>query len=238
MLSAETLNSLYQNGAYLESNPHWHVEDSPWKAAQILRALEQTGLTPRTVAEIGCGAGEILRQLQLRLPGSRFTGYELSPDAYKLCLTRRQHNLEFRNEDPLTEGNREYVDLLLVIDVVEHVEDCFTFLKKCRPKAAHTIFHLPLDLSVQTLLRPQALLEERRRVGHIHYFTKETALACISEAGYRVIHSFHTCKPMDEPHRQLYKKLINGSRKLLYSVSPDAAARWLGGFSLMVVAEG
>ena len=237
MLSKETLAPLYQQGAYLECNPQWHAEDSPWKAAQILRALQKNGLNPRTVAEVGCGAGEILCQLRLHLPESEFVGYELSPDAFRLCQTRQAPGLTYRNDDPLSEMNEDFYDLLLVIDVIEHVEDCFSFLRKCRQKAKNTVFHIPLDLSVQTILRPQALLEERRRVGHIHYFTKETALACLTEAGYRIVDCFHTCKPMGESHRRISKKIINGSRSLLHSVNPDFAARLLGGFSLMVVTE-
>ena len=59
---------MYQSGEYVEKNPTYHVEDSSWKAEQIVRMMKQNQLQPRTVCEVGCGAGEILRQLQTQLP--------------------------------------------------------------------------------------------------------------------------------------------------------------------------
>ncbi len=81
----------YVGGEYLGHNPTWHVEDSAWKAEQILAALKRNGLHPATVCEVGCGAGEILSQLHARLPSHVvFTGYEISPQAHALALTREQ----------------------------------------------------------------------------------------------------------------------------------------------------
>ncbi|HVQ39324.1 MAG TPA: hypothetical protein VMS31_17425, partial [Pyrinomonadaceae bacterium] len=57
-------HSIYQTGEYVERNPTYHVEDSPWKAQHILSLMQKNALQPRTICEIGCGAGEILRQLQ------------------------------------------------------------------------------------------------------------------------------------------------------------------------------
>lgn len=33
------LEQLYTSGEYLEKNPTWHVEESPWKAKQVIRML-------------------------------------------------------------------------------------------------------------------------------------------------------------------------------------------------------
>ena len=38
--------SIYSDGSYLESNPGWHAEDSPWKAQQVLRMLKQHDIHP------------------------------------------------------------------------------------------------------------------------------------------------------------------------------------------------
>ena len=54
----------YTTGSYLESNPDWHVEDSAWKAEQVQAMLDRHSIAPRTVCEVGCGAGEVLRQLR------------------------------------------------------------------------------------------------------------------------------------------------------------------------------
>lgn len=58
---------IYKDGEYLKKNPTWHVEESPFKAKYILEMLRRNNLSPRTVCEAGCGAGEVLRQLQLQM---------------------------------------------------------------------------------------------------------------------------------------------------------------------------
>ena len=71
-------HSIYETGEYVEHNPTYHIEDSSWKARHILDLVQKNSLQPRTICEIGCGAGEILKQLQSHLPAdTEFFGYEI-----------------------------------------------------------------------------------------------------------------------------------------------------------------
>src|SRR2546427_10552225 len=109
--------SIYQTGEYVARNPTYHVEDSAFKAAQILRMIEKHELRPRSVCEVGCGAGEILKQLQSSLPAdTRFLGYEISPQAFALCEERANDRLSFVCQDLLTAETVPF-DLLLCLDV-------------------------------------------------------------------------------------------------------------------------
>ena len=75
----------YTSGDYMEKNPTWHVEESPWKAKQILRMLARNHLAPTTICEAGSGAGEVLRQLQQNMTEECiFWGYNISPQAFEL----------------------------------------------------------------------------------------------------------------------------------------------------------
>jgi hypothetical protein len=67
--STTMAEACYTSGSYLEKNPLWHTEESSWKAEQIMRMLNRHNIVPRTICEVGCGAGEVLRQLQPRLGG-------------------------------------------------------------------------------------------------------------------------------------------------------------------------
>ena len=60
--------SLYIDGRYESLHPTWHAEDSEWKGRQVIAMLRRNHLEPRTVCEVGCGAGGILRMLQRNLP--------------------------------------------------------------------------------------------------------------------------------------------------------------------------
>jgi SAM-dependent methyltransferase len=225
--------SIYSDGSYLATNPTWHVEDSPWKARQVLRMLAQHQLHPQTIAEVGCGAGEILRQLLPALPEASFAGFDISKDAIEIARRRETERLRFFHAD-ICNTPRAF-DVLLTMDVVEHVEDCFGFLRAIRDKAEYKIFHIPLDVSLSQLLRNR-ITYARQNVGHLHYFTKDTALALLRETGYQVLDYFYTPEyeiaPKDPAH-----KFMAAVRSVSMKVAPNFTAMALGGCPLLVLAR-
>ncbi len=229
--------NIYTQGAYLEHNPTWHIEDSPWKARHIIEILRRNKIRPRTVVEIGSGAGEILRQLQLSLDAeAQLVGYEVSPQAIALSQARANQALRFVQGDFLS-ASTEYFDLVLMIDLIEHLEDYLGFLRAVRPRGEYKLLHIPLDLSVQTVLRMEPILRVRRQVGHLHYFTKELALQALCDSGYTIIDHCYTASMNDLGPRTLRHRLASLPRRLLYSVHRDLAVRLLGGYSLLVLAR-
>lgn len=228
---------MYQSGEYLEKNPCWHAADSPWKAAQILKMIREQNLNPATVCEVGCGAGEILNRLHAELPAANFFGYEVSPQAYEICSAKTKERLQFRLGDLLE--TEERFDLLLCIDVFEHVPDYLSFLERLRGRASRFIFHIPLDLSALSLLRPARLMKTRYGVGHLHMFTAETALAVLKDTGYETLDSFFTAGglELEKNQKRLRTVLANLPRRVLGKFSPRLAARILGGYSLLVFAK-
>ena len=181
------MKTIYEDGTYLENNPKWHEQDSPWKAKQIIKMLKKHNIIPSRVCEVGCGAGEILNCLANNFgDGVVFYGYDISPQALEICRKKEKYNLHFFLKDLFDEEDLTF-DVVMAIDVFEHVEDYFGFLRKLKNKGAYKIFHIPLDLSVQTVLRNHSILKSRSLVGHIHYFTKESALTTLKDIGYEVL---------------------------------------------------
>lgn len=136
----------------------------------------------------------------------------------------------------LPPDERPAFDLLLCIDVFEHVPDYIGFLRALRPKADRTIFHVPLDLSVQSVLRSSPIMNTRKQFGHLHYFTRDTALATLQDCGYDVIDSFYTAVGA-ERGRGVKSLIAKWPRKILAAFSQNLAARLLGGHSLLVLAK-
>lgn len=230
----KTDKNIYASGEYLEKNSTWHVEDSPWKAIQINNILSKNNIESKTICEVGCGAGEILKQLSHKLPSVNFYGYELSPQAYEMCKTRESHNIQYKNKNIFDENI--LFDTLLCIDVFEHVEDYIGFLKALKTKAEYKIFHIPLDISVLSVLR-DAQITARHNVGHLHYFTPATALATLTDAGYNIIDSAFTTSFDDLPSISIKAKIAKIPRKILYAISPNLMVKLLGGCSLIVLAK-
>lgn len=224
-----------ENGEYLKKNPSWHVEDSPWKAKQIIKMLRRNTLDHKSIAEVGCGAGEILNQLYLSMPDNiTFTGYDISGDAINFAKQRVKNRLTFKHENFL-EADVNF-DLLLMIDVFEHVDDYLGFLKSCKSKSKNTIFHIPLEVTVMGILRNH-FINSRKSLGHLHYFTKETAIATLIDAGYEIVDYFYTAGPLDMPKNSLHARITFLPRKLLFQANEDIAVKLLGGFSLMVLTK-
>lgn len=231
-----SVSKQYLDGTYISKNPSFHMERSPWKANQICKMMERNHLHPKTICEIGCGAGEILNILRTNLDKvDGLYGFEVSPQAYELCKQRETGNLKFYNSDLLEQRDAKY-DLVLCIDVFEHVEDCFGFLRRLKTHGNHFIFHIPLDMNVQMVLRAKPILYVREKVGHIHYFSKDTALAALNDTGYHVIDWFYTSSGYDN-NKSMPARLFKLPRLMLSRFNRDYTARILGGYSLMALAR-
>lgn len=235
-VSMAVTDSIYFNGQYAAKNPNFHQEDSPWKARQILQLIGQNAIQPQTICEVGCGAGEILRQLQTQLNEQvHFFGYEISPQAFQLCQQKENRNLAFYNVD-VTQVETPLFDLMLCIDVFEHIEDYFTFLRGIQKKAKNFIFHIPLDMNAQMILRATPILYVRKKVGHLHYFSRDTALATLHDTGFQVVDYFYTPNGVENPKSKM-AHIAKWPRILASTLSAELTARIFGGYSLIVLAQ-
>lgn len=227
----------YVDGTHTSHVQDWHVSEAPWKARHTLAMLRKHSLEPETVCEVGCGAGEALRLIQQGLPEScQFTGYDISPYAIELARTRENERLRFFKGDIAALAEQRF-DLTLVLDVVEHLEDYFTFMRALRPLGTYTFFMFPLDISVQTVLRPDGLLYTRREYGHLHYFTKEVILALLKETGYEVVDWKYAQNSVEESTDALRRRLMSFPRRIAYTLNQDIAAHLLGGAKLLALAR-
>jgi SAM-dependent methyltransferase len=227
---------IYLSGEYLKKYPTWHVEDSSWKASQIIKMMRRNNIEPQSICEIGCGAGRILAYLQRNMPNKcLFFGYEISPQAFELCnklvnkkLTFKLMNIE--NEKDLT------FDLILLIDVIEHVKDYYSLLRELKLKSRYIILHIPLELTVYNVIRNKPLLDTRQS-GHLHYFTMDIALKVLQESGFEILDYFYTGSSIELPSRSIKDNIFNLLRRPFFSLHQDLAVRMLGGYSLMVLAK-
>lgn len=231
-------SSIYIDGTYFKNNPDWGVKDAKWKAQIISGLLKKNNITPNEIIEVGCGAGGILECLSHDIgKNTKLTGYDISPQAIAIAKKMENENLHFFNED-LTNNKNIRTDLLLMIDVLEHVDDYYNFLGDMRSKSDHFVFHIPLDLACRTILKPHVLLQQRNTVGHIHYFSKEMVVWALKDKGFTIIDWVYTkpvidINPTDSFKRRVKKILRNFS----FSINKDLSAKLWGGYSMMILAK-
>ncbi|MEO5809380.1 MAG: class I SAM-dependent methyltransferase [Sphingomicrobium sp.] len=225
---------MYLSGEYLEKNQEWHVGDAPFKAAQVRAILERNGLNPRSFAEVGCGAGAILTELAKLYPDVPFVGYDISPQAHKLSKERETGQVKFYLGDFLT-TDQSY-ECLLCMDVFEHIPDYMGFLAKLRDRGQVTIFHIPLEVNLVSILR-RNMIESRKTVGHLHYFNRDTALATLRDCGYEIVDDFYTESFRRLPRPSLKNKFTGLVYKTVFARSKDLAVKLFGDCSLIVLAR-
>jgi SAM-dependent methyltransferase len=223
---------MYTDGYYLAKNPIWHENDAAWKASQVLSLLSDRNLKPESIVDVGCGTGGVLEVIANTLDGTRLVGYD--PSSQAVGLIERSGRVELRVGAPT--DVHEHYDLLLSLDVFEHVEDYLGFLRSLRPLADWFMFHIPLDASAQSVMRERPLLTVRSSVGHLHYFTRGTALATLETAGFEIVYD-RLLFPYDRPGRRARTRIASLPRNLGRRFRPQLSARILGGSTLLVLAS-
>jgi len=230
------MNTFFNEGTVSLDSRRWIEEDSPWKAQKIHRILEQNNLKPKTICEIGCGAGGVIENLTNNYDKSvQFFGYESYEEGFSLCKKREKINLQYFNKDLLKED--AYYDVVMAINVFTHVRDYLGFLSKLRQKGKYKVFHIPLQVTVYSILRGQHFQKSSSMKSHLHHFNKETALGTLQGTGYEIIDYFYTSGLLELPNRGPKAKFWKLPTKFLYWINKDFAARMLGGFSLMVLTK-
>jgi cyclopropane fatty-acyl-phospholipid synthase-like methyltransferase len=230
------MKGMYEGDLYAEKNPTWHEEDSPWKAGHVERMIRKNGVPRGTICEVGCGTGDILLNLEKAFPEAKLFGFEISPQAFARASQKEAHHTEFHLKDLLEEDGAHF-DVVLAIDVIEHVEDYISFIKKLKDFGTFKLFHIPLDVSVQSVFRAWPITELRRNVGHLHYFFKQTALATLEDCGYSIIDHCYTASRLELPNQALSSRMVRLPRRIMFALNQDFAVRLLGGYSLLVLAK-
>lgn len=227
---------IYNDQTYLSNNPTWHEEDAVFKVDKIVGLLQQHPISFDRVCEVGCGSGEILVQMHNRFPEvKQWIGYDISTDAISIAEQKANTKIKFALQDIRLLEKSVSFDLILIIDVIEHLENYFSFLESISDRSKYFVFHIPLDMSVWSLLREGILIESKNRVGHIHNFTEGFIKSILQDYGFRILAQRYT-EPVYKVN-SFKQKIVNVIRSIIYRINPWLCTKIMGGYSILVLAE-
>jgi SAM-dependent methyltransferase len=204
----------------------------------IYDLMKKNSLCPNEVVEVGCGSGAILQELARRDAAIHLLkGFDISPQALEMARGNSNERIQFYDDD-ITADEYFKTDLILVIDVLEHVDDYYSMLRRLKSKADHFIFHIPLDLSCRTLFKPHVLLEQRQELGHIHYFSRQMVEWALEDTGYTII-DWHYTKPFSDTQSggNMKRRLKRSLRNLSWKLSQNKSAKLWGDYSMLILAK-
>jgi SAM-dependent methyltransferase len=226
----------YLNGDYAQKNPDWDSADASWKADKLHQLLGDHDCQPSSIVEIGCGSGAILAAMRGHYPQASLAGFDIAPEASRFWSDASVQKIRFELADYLS-LDEPVPDLILLMDVLEHLGNPWEFLVRLQQRAKLVAFHFPLDLSALSVLREKPLLQVRDKVGHLHYFTRGLALSLLRETGFEIVEARYTGAALDAPQRSVKTRVAGWVRHLAYAIDRDLGARLLGGETLMVLAR-
>jgi len=233
---SDIMKEIYTDDTYWQKNQTFHEEDAQFKAERCAVALRAAKIAqPGRVLDVGCGGGAFLNRLSDLLAGEEFLGIDVSdtPVAHA-SNSHRKANVRYAKMD--VGDVRERFDLVTANDVFEHVDDYLGFLRQLRKLGRTFYFNIPLDMTAWDVAR-HGYMHSRRSVGHLHYFSKRSALATLEYAGFEVVHSQynHSVLHALKAHPTLRGYVAAAPRLITFKMFPDMSVHFLGGAGLGVV---
>ena len=234
----------YTSGEYTQKNHSYHAEDAEFKWNNFFKILKKSNINVNeinSVSDVGCGSGKILTEAKKSNffhKDCTFQGYDINPDAIKLAK-QIDKNLDFFNND-FVNLEKNQSDLIMAADVFEHIENSYDFLKKLKKKGNFFLFNIPLEISLISMIRSKNIFRHSyNQVGHLHFYTKKTAILLLESCGYQVVKYIYANNRLKELTKtnKIKKYIIYFFQCLLGLISRNLASSIFGGYSLVVLAK-
>ncbi|MEM7035281.1 MAG: methyltransferase domain-containing protein [Chloroflexota bacterium] len=181
----------YINNSYKHKHQDWHLGDAPFKAQDImpglLAAIKASNKNSIRIADIGAGAGGVLIEVIKLLNQAKASieieaiGFEVSPQAVEIS---RQQFPQLQMRQKFFEISDGPFDIILFVDVLEHVENPWEMLRLARKSSDFITVRQPLLENFSTF-RHRNYEGQRNEWGHIGFFNYYSFLDMTNACGWK-----------------------------------------------------
>jgi ubiquinone/menaquinone biosynthesis C-methylase UbiE len=193
------MTDIYNDNSYLEKNPSLHTEDSKFKFQNIKRFLSSIEVKNNRIKilDIGGGAGIIgklvLEYFQESGIVVTFHSLDLSTQMLKIQLKNNPQIKKIINCS-INECPKSNYDLVLMIDVIEHIEGKEDSAKILNKLGKNIIYNIPIEINFFDILKYlksffRYYKRQKKRWGHIHFFSFTSSQSFLKRH-YKIIDSY------------------------------------------------
>ena len=193
------MTDIYNDNSYLEKNPSLHTEDSKFKFQNIKRFLSSIDVKNNRIKilDIGGGAGIIgklvLEYFQESGIVVTFHSLDLSTEMLKIQLKNNPQIKKIINCS-ISECTELNYDLVLMIDVIEHIEEKEDAAKILNKLGKNIIYNIPIEINFFDILKYlksffRYYKRQKKRWGHIHFFSFTSSQSFLRRH-YKIIDSY------------------------------------------------
>lgn len=231
---------MYTEGTYFK-DPNRHIEDSIYKVEAIkkilFKFLKNNNIELNSYADIGCGSGQIVKKLGEELKNEFSTleilkGYDISPHVKEI----EDNYVDFYCQDFIK--SEDYVDLVTLNDVFEHVAEPILFLKKVSERAKYIVMHIPLEDCISVNIR-NLQKSKIKNPGHLLFLNINSAINLITFSGLEIVDYDYSIDSINAPSnlKTMKQKLAYPFKFLFLKISPYLYSK-IFGISIIVIAKG
>ncbi|NCI49089.1 class I SAM-dependent methyltransferase [Sediminibacterium roseum] len=181
----EKIQEIYNNNEYISHNPDLHSEDSEYKFSQFADMLGKLEIKNGRIKilDVGGGAGILGKMVAVFFKEKGITVDFNTLDLSAEMLRIQKINHPEINESwncTLEECPENDFDLVLMIDVIEHIPDSESAADALNNIGRYILYNIPVQLNLFDGLRNMAnkfryYAEQTRILGHVHFFTVASA---------------------------------------------------------------
>ena len=238
MTATQDLGRFYDESyrrASAEGDRHlrWRQLSARGKADHIFGLCAREGLSPASVAEIGCGDGALLAELGARGLSGELHGFEVSGEAAAIARTRGAPGLaEVTVYDGVTLPAADGAfDLVILSHVLEHVPDPVALLREARRVAGWVIVEVPLEANLSA--RRGSKRAGAAQIGHLQALDRAGVTAMVGAARLTVVADLADPLPLEvhtffaSSNAERARAGLKGAvRRGLFRVAPGQAERF------------
>jgi len=161
--------------SFYDEKERFNISDSLMKADKIIDFLKRNKIVPKTIIELGCGVGLILREIYTYFNENN---YGVGMDISRRAIVKAKDlnpTLNFIIADATKVPFKDLsFDLCLLVDIIEHIPDPQEILEEATRISRCVLLKVPLEYNYwRRFLNMTGIFtweDSRNTVGHLHWW--------------------------------------------------------------------